>query len=140
MWHSFKNFQNSRKIVVVRDKNGSRYQIRFDTGYSKIEKSTERLEGGGIDTGWQGGTQIEVSLRCLLAGVCSTLDRLEHTMGWLTGFELPVNRFSRVRLAMTPRRRLDVVAGKNIRFRWCSGGQSRRKNNQLEISNNISKF
>lgn len=93
MWHSFKNFQNSRKIVVVRDKNGSRYQIRFDTGYSKIEKSTERLEGGGIDTGWQGGTQIEVSLRCLLAGVCSTLDRLEHTMGMAHGIRAPGESF-----------------------------------------------
>lgn len=67
---SFQKFEkSSRSLEGKREGRGSRYRIRFDTGYSKIEKSTERLGGGGIDTGWQGGTQIEVSLRCLSAGV-----------------------------------------------------------------------
>lgn len=135
MWRSFENFENSRDNSSRSGKGGGGLEIWNKIRYGLFENWKINRTIGGIDTGWQGGTQIEVSLRCLLAVcVCSTLDRLEHTMEWLTGFELTVNRFSRVRLAMTPRRRLDVVAGKNIRFRWCSRVEEK---NKLKISNNI---
>lgn len=53
MWRSFENFENSRDNSSRSGKGGGGLEIWnkiLDTGYSKIEKSTERL-GGSIPGG-----------------------------------------------------------------------------------------